>query len=323
MFRSPNAQGFNPFGNTGARTQHGNQATAWPYGRNVWGPQDWVHGRGSTRNPPSWAPEIEQQYPFRHWITDVITWCMSTDMDEQRKGPQIELALGGVARDLVREIPFQFKLHGTTVDQGDGNGPQQISGAAYILHQLANHYMPLDEESNLRSLADLHGFVRLPGESVDTVLTRFEVIVHRARTRANIPLQHQHAAWMLMLALRIPTEYWVHLLTPFRGALPTTDVEYRQFIEYVRRFGHLAEAGNYSIAQGVTTGHPVMWAQDPSSNVSGSSQQLGVADGSGSHVFSCELRQCRGVTRDWSHVSRCSAAAGCLSYGRRRLRHIR
>ena len=67
---------------------------------------------------------------------------------------------------------------------------------------------------------------------------------------------------MLLLALRIPTEYWVHLLTPFRGALPNTDLEYRQFIEYVRRFGHLAEAGNYSIAQGVNTGHPVMMTSD-------------------------------------------------------------
>ena len=65
---------------------------------------------------------------------------------------------------------------------------------------------------------------------------------------------------MLLLAMRVPTEYWVHLLTPFRGALPSTDAEYRQFIEYVRRFGHLAEAGNYSIAQGVTQGHPTMWA---------------------------------------------------------------
>ena len=261
MFRNPSTQGFAPFGNSGPRPQHGPQHTAWPYGRNVWGPNDWVHGRGSTRNPPSWAPEIESQYPFRHWVTDVVTWCMSTDVDETRKGPQIELSLGGVARDLVREIPLDAKINGAVVDLGDGSGPQRLTGAAFILHGLAQHYMPLEEESNLRSLADLHGFVRLPGESVDTVLTRFEVIVQRARTRARIPLQNTHAAWMLMLALRIPTEYWVHLLTPFRGALPTTDMEYRQFIEYVRRFGHLAEAGNYSIAQGVTTGHPTMFAE--------------------------------------------------------------
>ena len=260
MFRPPSTQGYAPTGSLGPRPHHGTQTTAWPFGRSVWGPDDWVHGRGSTRNPPAWSPDIEAQYPFRHWVADVVTWCLSTDVEEPRKGPQIELALGGAARDFVREIPLQAKIHGSTVDLGDGNGPQQLTGAAFILHSLAEHYMPLEEESNLRSLADLHGFVRLPGESVDTVLTRFEVIVQRARTRARIPLQNTHAAWMLLLALRIPTEYWVHLLTPFRGALPSTDTEYRQFIEYVRRFGHLAEAGNYSIAQGVTQGHSTMWA---------------------------------------------------------------
>ena len=256
MFRSPPTGGFRPFGDTGPRTTNGAQRTAWPYGQRVPGPHDWAQQRGSTRNPPAWAPDIENQYPFRHWITDVVTWCMSTDIDEIRKGPQIELCLGGVARDLVREIPVDVKTNGFTLPNGE-----RRTGAWVILQALSAQFMPLEEESNLRALADLHGFCRLPGESVDTVLTRFEVIVQRARTRANVPLQNQHAAWMLLLALRIPTEYWVHLLTPFRGALPTTDQEYRQFLEYVKRFGHLAEAGNYSIAQGATHGSPVMLSQ--------------------------------------------------------------
>ena len=42
-------------------------------------------------------------------MTDCITWCLSTDLDEVRQGPQIELCLGGVARDLVREIPVDAK----------------------------------------------------------------------------------------------------------------------------------------------------------------------------------------------------------------------
>ena len=54
----------------------------------------------------------------------MITWCLSTDMDEQPKGPQVELALGGVAQDLVRETPFQIKLRGAIVDFNDGNGHQ-------------------------------------------------------------------------------------------------------------------------------------------------------------------------------------------------------
>ena len=52
-----------------------------------------------------------------------MAWCFATDLHEQRKGPQIELALGGTARDLVREIPLQQKLQGAQVDICDGNGP--------------------------------------------------------------------------------------------------------------------------------------------------------------------------------------------------------
>ena len=183
---------------------------------------------------------------------------MGTDLDEARKGPQIEFSLGGIARDLVREIPLSYKMNGALVDLGDGQGPQQLSGAAFILNALAQRFMPLEEEMNLRAMADLHGFVRLPGETVDQLLIRFEVIVQRARTRSGLPVQNTHAAWMLLLALRLPSEYWVHLLTPFRGALPSTDTEYRQFLEYVKRFGHLAEAGSYSINHGATMGPSTM-----------------------------------------------------------------
>ena len=81
---------------------------------------------------------MEDQYPFRHWLADAIMWCLSTDVDEARKGPQLELSLGGIARDLVREIPLQYKLQGALVDLNDGNGPQQLTGAAFILHGLSS-----------------------------------------------------------------------------------------------------------------------------------------------------------------------------------------
>ena len=205
---------------------------------------------------------MEETYPFRHYLADAIMWCLSTDVDEARKGPQLELSLGGIARDLVREIPLEYKLRGATVDLNDGQGPQQLTGAAFILNGLAARFAPLEEEANMRSLADLYGFSRLPGETVDMVLTRWEVVVQRARVRAGIAISVQHSAWMLLLALRLPVEYWVHLLTPFRGSLPQNENEYRQFTEYVKRFGHLAEAGSHAINQGATHGPSVLasWA---------------------------------------------------------------
>ena len=78
--------------------------------------------RGNTRNPPPWASEIEAVYPFRHWLMDCIAWCMSTDEPENRKAFQIEFALGGIARELVREIALETKRDGANVDLGDGQG---------------------------------------------------------------------------------------------------------------------------------------------------------------------------------------------------------
>jgi len=138
---------------------------------------------------------------------DCITWCLSTDVDEQRKGPQIELALGGVARDLVREIDLQIKIHGGTITADDG-GQQQLTGAAYILHVLSTRFMPLPEEVNVRAVADFHGFQRIPGEPIDAMLTRFEVIAQRVHARAGMPVQVPHAAWTILLAMKFPTEYW-------------------------------------------------------------------------------------------------------------------
>ena len=88
---------------------------------------------------------------------------------------------------------------------------------------------PLDEESNIRSLADLYGFSRL-------TVARFEVIVQRARGRAGVDMQPSQAAWMLMRALRIPVEQCVHILSPFRGQLPATEQQYHEFVAYIKRY---------------------------------------------------------------------------------------
>ena len=45
-----------------------------------------------------------------------------------------------------------------------------------------------------------------------------------------------------------------------RGALPLQDHEYRQFLEYTKRFGHVAEAGNFSMTLGATQGPAVMFS---------------------------------------------------------------
>ena len=113
---------------------------------------------GSANKPPPWTNEWESWLPFKTWIADVVMWSQATNVDEARKGPLISLSLGGIARELAREIPIDVIANGAMVDLGDGNGPQQLSGTAFLLHTLSKRFAPLVEETNLRAMAGLYGF---------------------------------------------------------------------------------------------------------------------------------------------------------------------
>eukprot|EP00959_Pyramimonas_sp_CCMP1952_P176861 3696610-Pyramimonas_sp.AAC.1 len=43
-------------------------------------------GAITSRQPPSWSPERESVYPFRHWVQDLLAGSVSaTDMDSARQ----------------------------------------------------------------------------------------------------------------------------------------------------------------------------------------------------------------------------------------------
>ena len=91
---------MNPFGRFNQPTpgpQHPPHTTFTPYGGPALQPgatnandvRQWQ--RGNLRTPPSWGPEIQAQYPFRHWVHDVMSWSVYTDLTEEQKGPAVEL----------------------------------------------------------------------------------------------------------------------------------------------------------------------------------------------------------------------------------------
>ena len=200
--------------------------------------------RATTRNPSLSSSLIEMQRTFRHWVADVVAWCVSTDTPEAQKGPQVELVLGGIDQDLVRELPLQFNMNGAIVYINDSARPQFLNGAAYVIHELSLRFLPLEEETALRSLACLYGFSRFPGESIDGTLARFEIVSHRAANRGGVTLQDTQGAWMLLLALGYNEDVWVTLLAPTRGRLPSNAGKYQACLEYVKRHGRLRDAGD-------------------------------------------------------------------------------
>lgn len=95
------------------------------------------------------------------------------------------------------------------------------------------------------------------------LLARYEATAARAATQSGVILQPQQRAWVLLQAMRISPETWNQLLMPLQGRLPDTEDGYRQFLEYVRRSQHIAEAGQMSIVQGATTQGPGVFMTAP------------------------------------------------------------
>ena len=58
------------------------------------------------RVPPSWGPEIEKSYAFRYYEADALLWCIASDADEIRKGPNLALRLTGSAKMIMRGPPY-------------------------------------------------------------------------------------------------------------------------------------------------------------------------------------------------------------------------
>lgn len=192
------------------------------------------------RIPPAWSPEGDRRYPFRHWEQDVQLWVAATDIPEERIGAVVALRVLGSAKSLIREIPPDLLINGQDVP--DPQNPQGLihqTGLEVLLRTLARRYAPLEQEIQVNSISDLFTFKRHSGESTDDVLSRYELMLHRAQAQGGVVMNEPVKSWMLLTTLQIPKDKWFLLLSPFQGALPTTPQQYTQLCQYIRRQGHL------------------------------------------------------------------------------------
>ena len=60
-------------------------------------------------------------------------WSFRNGIPPVRQGPQVDIALGCGARDLVRCLDVQAKTQGASADLGDGHGPRFLDGGSVIL----------------------------------------------------------------------------------------------------------------------------------------------------------------------------------------------
>ena len=171
----------------------------------------------STKIPPSWSPEWEESYPFLDWTKDIEFWASGTDLGYQQIATQVASRLGGIAREMAREIDINVLRDGCLHDFQDGNGPRQVSGLEYLLEGLKSRFAPLGDETSMRALSNFMKFKREPGENIDQVLTRFDTLKFRAERNGQLTMGITSISYTLLMALHLSPDNWNRYLQPFNG----------------------------------------------------------------------------------------------------------
>ena len=195
------------------------------------------------RRPPTWGPEIERTYSFRAFITDLMHWVMLTDLLPHQQAAAILMRLTGSARELTRSMTGDEIMNGAMYE-GVFHDP-----VSYIIAGLRGRFGQLDEETRLAAMTEMLAFTRHPQENINQVLSRYELVRGRARDEGNFVMSVEGAALQLLRACHCSPAQLMTLLQPLNNNLPTTEAEFRQLQDRMRRIGHVLEHAPNNVAQ--------------------------------------------------------------------------
>jgi len=197
----------------------------------------------SQRQAPYWNPDDPNGISFRAWITDLIHWSLMTDMAPHAQAASIASRLGGTARELVRTLDPDEMFNGGII-----NGVH-YDPVTYIVTGLNQHYAPLEEEVRMGAMTEFLAFSRRQGESMNSALARYDMVRNRARVEGNFNMNVEVCALQLMKALGTSTHEMVELCRPFGGVYPSTEAEFTQLKQTIRRRAHITEHTPNNIGQ--------------------------------------------------------------------------
>ena len=172
------------------------------------------------------------------------------EMPAARKTAWVASSLRGGELAFVETLPPQAIIHG-----GQINGVA-VDSMTFLLHSLSERYSPLGEETRIKANHDLLNFAAERREKIDDLLTRFDIIRHRAETEGNLAMNVQTITEILIKACRLNSDQLMGLLEPTHGVPPATGQEYTNLCTRLRRMGHIIEGHHGNIASLLQAGRP-------------------------------------------------------------------
>ena len=203
-----------------------------------------IPGASVPRMPPSWGPEMQEQYSFRQWSHDILVWSVAVEGDPSRKAALLTMALKGVAAEYIKSLPPAVLINGGMIN---GNAADPLT---FIMHSLAERFSLLGEEVRMSSLTDLFHFRRnfAANEKVDELIARFELVRQRAHDQGQLTISIPGLCWLLLKALEVTDNQLMQLLARTDGRMPVTEAEFAALKLQLRRMGHILEHAPNNIA---------------------------------------------------------------------------
>ena len=102
---------------------------------------------------------------------------------------------------------------------------------------------------------ELMAFARKPGENVNSLLSRYEIVRQRAALEGRFVMSVEGCVVQILRAGGIGTKHLFTLLQPFQGQLPQIDQQFNQLCTQLRRYGQISENAPCNVAS-VLHGQP-------------------------------------------------------------------
>ena len=152
------------------------------------------------------------------------------------------MQLGGVTREYARALTPQELSHGGIV-----NGVQ-VDPVTYLLSQLQTRFAPFEEEIRLCAMTEMVSVARRPGEDIDQLLTRYELVRARAASEGQFRMSVEGCAWQILRACGVGGNQLLMVLQPYNGNVLTTEQQLQQMVSQIRRMWHIVERSKGNIA---------------------------------------------------------------------------
>ena len=174
-----------------------------------------------ARNAPGWSIEMRNNYPIEDYIRDVQMWSMMTDLAPHQQWAALVHKLGGTARVLAQSMPIEAAFRGGNID-GVPYPP-----VPYLMQGLKRRFGVLDEETRWAAAEEYMSFKRKSGESINELITRFEMVREKAQRLGRIAENIPAIAQRMLIQFGPTPEELNQLLGPYGTRIPATEPEYQ------------------------------------------------------------------------------------------------